>query len=189
MLKLEDPPQNDKDRVKIEIWELHQLMKYRPGLMSEAMAQHHDASNYFRGVLSFNEASHPLTCRLMRVAWRVAQFQVMQYKMRYKRPRPSRVAPTLMPPIDPPGHASFPSGHATEAYLNASLLKEVMPNVAGQTLDWLAARIARNREVIGLHYPSDSRAGRLLAKETFGILKGCESVNVLIGKATKEWNW
>ena len=34
----------------------------------------------------------------------------------------------------------------------------------------LAERVARNREVMGLHYPSDSRAGFILAKGIADIL-------------------
>ncbi len=52
-------------------------------------------------------------------------------------------------------------------------------------------RIARNREVLGLHFPSDSKAGMLLAKETFRILMKCKSINDpkhgLIAKASAEW--
>jgi len=37
-------------------------------------------------------------------------------------------------------------------------------------LNALAGRIARNREIAGLHYPSDSLAGRNLAQEISTIL-------------------
>ena len=33
-----------------------------------------------------------------------------------------------MPLIDPPGHAAYPSGHATQARLVALCLEQVMPN-------------------------------------------------------------
>jgi len=48
--------------------------------------------------------------------------------------------------------------------------------------------------VLGLHFPSDSEAGKLLAKETFDILMECKTINDpnnpqegLIAKAAKEW--
>jgi len=85
------------------------------------------------------------------------------------RPRPSHVCPALLPPIQVPGHASYPSGHATQAHLIAKCVQLVLPAAAAMTapltadLDALAARIARNREIAGLHYPSDSAAGLVLA--------------------------
>jgi membrane-associated phospholipid phosphatase len=102
----------------------------------------------------------------------------MYWKAEYQRPRPSRRSPMLLPPIDPPGHASFPSGHSTQAHLIARVLAQVMPNAVRNSYDAgnnplglnnsplfrMAERLARNREVLGLHYPSDSAAGRRLAE-------------------------
>jgi hypothetical protein len=52
----------------------------------------------------------------------------------------------------------------------------------------MAQRIARNREVLGLHFPSDSKAGQLLAEESFKILMQCDTVkNEIIPKAKNEW--
>ncbi|MGH6754399.1 MAG: hypothetical protein ACREDP_19765, partial [Bradyrhizobium sp.] len=84
-------------------------------------------------------------------------------------------------------------GHATESFLIALILAEVMPTAASlpnvdapdnpppplagiSPLQQMAARIARNREVLGLHYPSDSKAGRQLAVRTLEILKKCKSI-------------
>jgi membrane-associated phospholipid phosphatase len=102
-----------------------------------------------------------------------------------------------MPPIDVPGHASYPSGHATESYLLAGILAPVMPAAAStQTnpadpdstpLRRLAERVARNREVLGLHYPSDSKAGKYLGDQTSTLLLLCPSVVGLIPVAQAEW--
>src|SRR5262249_9504289 len=75
------------------------------------------------------------------------------------------------PMIASPLHASLPSGHATENFLCARLLIELLKDTKGNgTLDdlWtkqlmrLAARIAINRTIAGLHFPVDSAAGALL---------------------------
>jgi len=111
----------------------------------------------------------------MEIARRIGQFQAMHYKLVFNRERPSQLSPALLPPIEVPGMASFPSGHATESYLIAMCLALVMPAAAstqppptsvptppppppplGSPLERMAQRIARNREVLGLHYPSDS---------------------------------
>jgi hypothetical protein len=51
----------------------------------------------------------------------------------------------------------------------------------------MAQRVARNREVLGVHYPSDSKAGEVLAERSFAILKNCASVKELIAEARVEW--
>jgi membrane-associated phospholipid phosphatase len=172
--------------------------------MSEALAQRSNLQAYWRGILMFNAASHPWTCDLLAVAACVGQFQGMHYKNEFNRPRPSQILPALMPPISPPGHASFPSAHATEAYLMALCLKEVMPAAVSTPVDpndpettalqRMAQRIARNREVLGVHYPSDSAAGKKLAEESFRLLKKCRSVHNtnpnkpgIIQRAQAEW--
>jgi membrane-associated phospholipid phosphatase len=112
-----------------------------------------------------------------------------------------------MPPIAVPGHASFPSGHSTEAHLMARLLARVMPAAvtqprnpaagsmnpsAASLLQRLAQRIARNREVLGLHYPSDTHAGVFLAARTEDLLVNCPTVQALLPGGTEdaslEWN-
>jgi hypothetical protein len=155
-------------------------------------------------------SSAPWTRDLVEIAQHVGQFQAMHYKRSFNRPRPSQYSPALLPPVDPPGHPSFPSGHATEAYLTALCLAKVMPPAASapamtkpkpgappvaipdsSPLQRMAQRIARNREVLGLHFPSDSAAGKKLAEESFKILMECPTIkdptNGIIAKAKKEW--
>ena len=55
-----------------------------------------------------------------------------------------------------------------------------MANRMTNTPLWrIAERIARNREVLGMHYPSDSEAGLRLAAQALPILLACP----LIGAA------
>lgn len=90
-------------------------------------------------------------------------------KALFKRRRPRNCCPPHLEPMFPPGHLrhpghpAFPSGHATLAHFWAGLLGThyVRDQAA---LDRAAAAVAWRREVAGLHYPSDSVAGRLLAQ-------------------------
>jgi hypothetical protein len=68
--------------------------------------------------------------------------------------------------IPTPSHATMPSGHATEAYFVAYLLEKLLPagNAYRKQLQGLAARIAINRTVAGLHFPADSQAGQMLGQ-------------------------
>jgi len=177
--------------------------------MSEALAQRDNISVYWAGLLMYNKASHPATYRLAQIALRVGPFQAMYYKYNpgantppgppplLPRPRPSQLSPSLMPPIDIPGHAAYPSGHATESYLLAQILAQVMPPEARARTDVndpdstplrrIAERVARNREVLGLHYPSDSKAGKYLGDQSAALLLQCPSVAGLLQPAQAEW--
>ena len=100
----------------------------------------------------------------------------MYFKGKNDRPRPSQLCPALMPPLAVPGHASFPSGHSTQAHLMALCMTDVFGTLpmAGPMNDdlWtLADRIARNREIAGLHYPSDTKAGVDLATAVHALLQ------------------
>jgi hypothetical protein len=69
--------------------------------------------------------------------------------------------------IDTPGHGTLPSGHATEAFAIAATLDHLVPVEARATdlqgqLMAMAARIAVNRTVAGVHFPIDSFAGAIL---------------------------
>jgi hypothetical protein len=205
--KIELEPFPTESELKEEIEELIAISEYRAGVMNEALAQRSNLIAYWRGVLMFDSGSAPRTCDLIEIASYVGQFQAMHYKRKFNRPRPSQISPSLLPPVNPPGHPSYPSGHATEAYLMAHCLKEVMPKAASapanpkysgrrsshkvspdsSPLLRMAQRIARNREVLGLHYRSDSACGKKLAEESFKIMLECDSVKDIIREAKKEW--
>jgi PAP2 superfamily len=204
--------------VNAELDELQLLVEYRPEVMSEALAQMNDMVGYWAGMLMFSRSSHPWTFRLARTAIVVGEFVAMYWKRQYNRARPSQLSPGLMPPIAVPAHASYPSGHATQAYLLSLLMKEAMDgmivaapaevDVADQTrtrdpssllltpgatmLVRLAERVARNREVLGVHYPSDSTRGMELAGKILTrlmTLPDMDRTNAksLVGRAKKEW--
>ena len=100
-----------------------------------------------------------------------------------------------MPPLECPGHGSYPSGHATQAHLFALCAIKILPDAQKQSLGVvlkaLAARIARNREIAGLHYQSDSMAGEWLAGEIFKILNNQPSImqrfHDAVKAAASEW--
>lgn len=182
-----------------ELTELVGLIGYRAGVLHEALQQRRTVIGYFQHIVPFSYISHPWTLRLLHAALRIGQFVAMHHKAVFNRPRPSQLAPALLPPIAVPQHPAYPSGHATEAYLIAHCLNAVMVDTAGDPLleklhpastsapggmvrnaaFEMADRIARNREVLGVHYPSDSAAGRELASDTFARMLTCPSVQTL----------
>ena len=105
--------------------------------------------------------------------------------------------PALTPPLPMPGHPSYPSGHATQATLMANLVARVFatPDLPDDPrfhamrllLRAMAERIARNREIAGLHYPSDSVAGQVIAEALSGTVAGLDLVADVIERAKAEW--
>jgi hypothetical protein len=166
------------------------LIEFRDGLLNEAVSQMTSFDAYFQGALGYTKATHPCSNFLFQGAMRAAEFAAMYYKNLYQRPRPSQLWPELMPPVQVPGHASFPSAHSTQAHTIAKVLQNVATGVVLSVVnitDRLAQRIARGREVLGLHYPSDTVAGEHLSQEVASTFMTCPTVARLIVAARREW--
>jgi membrane-associated phospholipid phosphatase len=109
------------------------------------------------------------------------------HKSRYRRPRPAQAWAPIAPTIATPGHPAYPSGHATQAFLLSEFVKKIAPELKGPATV-LANRIARNREIAGVHYRSDSKAGAWIAAEIMQLLdKHKGSLHHLMEAAEREW--
>ena len=138
-----------------------------------------------------------MTFRVLHGAQRIAEYVAVWHKAVFKRVRPSRIDPYLRPPFGPPGHAAFPSGHATAGWLIQLCLNEVVNTKrpeATAALSALGRRVGRLREIAGFHYPSDSVAGRQLAQRCFDWLIAkkqnkpvCPEFSRLVAAAKAEW--
>ena len=169
----------------------------RAEALGEILSQDVEFITDFMGLLTITPGSHPHTYRVLHLANLIAVYAAMYFKGQVSRPRPSQICPALRPPIPVPGHASFPSGHAAQAYLMAlfvelALVRAARPYAAdmARKLKVLAIRIARNREIAGLHYPTDSEAGRRLAQSVSATLTGGAAVpnfDAAIAAAGAEW--
>lgn len=210
-------------KIESELEELEALMQdSRQAYLAEGWAQADAIPAYFMQLLQLDPNAKPWTAELVRCGLSIGNVAYMYFKARCQRVRPSFLCPGLMPSFGPPQHPAFPSGHAFLGHFLALLLLEI-PGVAdryGLDIDvsegpgrkpiwseyrndvklngpllWLAARLARNRERLGLHYPSDSSAGRHLAGgnwnglfyETPAKLIAAPTLHRVLARARAEW--
>ncbi len=179
------PANQDRERHN-----LIQLIEFRNGDLDEVLSQMTSFDAYFQGALGYSKASHPCTNYLFWGAMRAAEFAAMYYKNMYQRDRPSQRWPQLMPPVSVPGHASFPSAHSTQSHTCALVLQAVAAGVVPSVVDIttrLAQRISRGREVLGLHYPSDTAGGEVLAADVAATFLAGTTVQLLVTAAQAEW--
>jgi hypothetical protein len=131
---------------------------------AEIIAQVDGGGAFWASIIGLTAHRHKYTVELMDLALSLAVHAEMRFKHGFACPRPVELSPQIQPMIPTPGHASWPSGHATEAYITCAVLQALLPHghKYREQMERLAARIAVNRTVAGLHYPVDSAVGRLL---------------------------
>ncbi|MBO9204938.1 MULTISPECIES: phosphatase PAP2 family protein [Niastella] len=88
---------------------------------------------------------------------RVTEFRL---KMYFKRPRPYHLEPALKP-LTRINSPSFPSGHSLWSYTEAYLFGELIPDKRKEFIK-TAAEVRWSRELMGIHYPSDNDASRVI---------------------------
>ncbi len=111
----------------------------------------------------FNADSLPLTAKLIANVWKDAEYYMWKYKNYFVRIRPYKMEPALKN-LEETDWAAYPSGHATNSYVNAYLYSKLLPEFSSFFIKD-AYDMAHSREIIGVHYPSDSESGRVLAYE------------------------
>jgi hypothetical protein len=93
--------------------------------------------------------NRPATQKLIMLAMQAGQMVALHFKHKIGRARPVQVCPALMPLVPTPPHASYPSGHATQmtliATLIAALFDEGEAHAMARSAAALAPRIAENR--------------------------------------------
>lgn len=117
----------------------------------------------------FNIPSNPKLYDLSRMADGEQKYFTVKYKEKFMRARPSVLYPALDLAIPNPGHPAYPSGHAGQAWMQGLLLSYVDPEYKDAYMKF-AKSVGFRREIAGVHYPSDSAAGRDLAEKIFAKL-------------------
>ena len=124
---------------------------------------------------------------LLHLADKECRYFIVSYKKRFARPRPSHLMPTLQLVVPNPGHAAYPSGHAAQSMLYSKILALIDPAHETDYLNYAKA-IAHRREIAGVHYPSDSRAGQKLAAAILVELKKIPAFQQELSTARHEFS-
>ncbi len=165
------PPTNTSTQTRAELNTLLQRQKQRTNKEVLAIKREIKPSGHrFLGVYPLSKKTQkqkPHTYQFLSSANTELAKVVFYYKHHFNRVRPSYLGSQLTTSIPNPAHPAYPSGHATQSMTFALLLAEILPAKREQLIGE-AKKIARNREIAGVHYASDSDAGFVLAQ---GLVK------------------
>jgi acid phosphatase (class A) len=127
----------------------------------------------------------PLTAELLRKVVHDSMVYMVEFKLKYARPRPYTLEPNIK--VEKPlPHGSFPSGHSFNSYVNAELLVRLAPDRRAELMN-AAQEFAWSRELLGVHYPSDSEASRIWASEFVEFLFDNQQFVRDFEAVKKEW--
>jgi acid phosphatase (class A) len=133
----------------------------------------------------FNDQNFPAITQLLLNCIqdiRVTEFRLKRY---FKRPRPYHLEPALHPlaRINSP---SFPSGHTLWAFTEALVFSEIIPEKRHEFIA-RAEEVRWSRELMGIHYPSDNEASRVIAWQLLSYWKNSPAFAADLEKAKMEW--
>lgn len=204
--KIPDVPANSSDQTKAEIEYLLALQKHRTEEDVRASLFYADVyynlsvkpgdptyptfrRNLFhigRSIGSwFNPDNLPVTADFMARVWQDASYFIWSLKFKYARIRPVAIDPRIKN-LQETDWAAYPSGHASNSYINAHIFQELAPEFTDVfTKD--ALDMAHSREIIGVHYPSDSESARIFARQFVNMLFQNEKFLADLEKVKQEW--
>lgn len=133
----------------------------------------------------FNPENMPLTADLIANVWRDASYFIWSLKFKYARIRPVFIDSDIKN-LQETDWAAYPSGHAANSYVNAYLFQEFAPEFTDIFIKD-AYDMAHSREIIGVHYPSDSESARIFARQFVNKLFQNEKFLQDFVAAQKEW--
>lgn len=134
----------------------------------------------------FSQRSLPKTTELLARVYHDAMIHVVELKLHYARPRPHHLEPGLRAADERIPHGSYPSGHSFASYVNAGVLARLAPRHR-DALARSAREMAWSRELLGVHYPSDSEAGRIFADDFVRFLFENAAFRQDFAAAQQEW--
>ncbi|MEQ9425014.1 MAG: phosphatase PAP2 family protein [Cyclobacteriaceae bacterium] len=131
-------------------------------------------------------SQYPATMHLLAGVTRDMRIMEFTVKFHLMRPRPYHLEPKL-DPMGRVSNPSFASGHTLWAYIQAFTFSELIPNKRKDFLD-IAFEVGESREIMGIHYPSDEEAARILAHRMLVLMSENPEFRQDMEAAKKEWS-
>jgi acid phosphatase (class A) len=164
MKLLPPPPALQSEEQKRDLDELLAIQKTRTSAQEQrALADATSGTFGFADVLGpkFTAAAVPKLALLMDKVRGDGAAVENAGKDSWKRPRPFETSKDIRAVGDLPKGSSYPSGSSTVGYLTAVVLANMVPEKTAE-LFARGREAGYNRLVLGVHYPTDVQAGRLL---------------------------
>ncbi len=132
-----------------------------------------------------NAKNYPATAKLMEGVTK--DMRIMEFTVKYHllRARPYHLEPKLKP-LARISSPSLASGHTLWAYIQAFTWSELIPEKRSEFLE-IAYEVGESREIMGIHYPSDEEAARVLAHKMLSAMWGNPTFQADLEKARLEW--
>ncbi|MDT0607779.1 phosphatase PAP2 family protein [Croceitalea rosinachiae] len=133
-----------------------------------------------------NEENYPNTSKLLKGITK--DMRIMEFTVKYHllRARPYHLEPKLEP-LAQMGSPAFASGHTLWAYIHAFTWSELVPQKREEFLK-TAYEVGESREIMGIHYPSDEEAARVLAYQMLVAMMENDSFKNDLYLAKAEWD-
>jgi acid phosphatase (class A) len=189
--RLPDPPANSSAQTRAE---LNYLLALQHNRTPEDVRSSFYMSNVF---LSSSDMGRligywtdpvklPLTDSLFSKITQDADYFLWSLKFKYERVRPYMLDAKIHD-LEESSASSYPGGHVTFAYIYAYIYKELAPEFTDVFIS-NANAMAHAREIIGVHYPSDSEAARLFARQFVNMLFLNKSFQEDFRQVRTEWD-
>ncbi len=130
--------------------------------------------------------NYPATKKLL--AGITKDMRIMEFAVKYHilRPRPYHLSDQLEP-LARISSPSFASGHTLWAYIQAFTWSELVPSKRKAFLG-VAYEVGKSREIMGIHYPSDEEAARVLAHRMLNAMLQNPTFLSDLNAAKREWD-
>ena len=129
--------------------------------------------------------NYPHTAKLLQGVTK--DMRIMEFTVKYHllRARPYHLEQYLQPLVRV-SSPSFASGHTLWAYIQAFTWSELIPAKRAEFLE-LAYEVGESREIMGIHYPSDEEAARVLAHSMLVAMWENPEFQADLKRAKGEW--
>jgi len=133
----------------------------------------------------YNYKNFPATTQLLLNC--IQDIRVTEFRLKwvFKRARPYHLEPRLQP-LTRIKSPSFASGHTLWSFTEAFLFSEIIPAKRAAFIE-KADEVRWSRELLGIHYPSDNEAARVIAWHLLKYWMNNPQFVTDLNKAKAEW--